>query len=72
MDEPAYDPDLLAALGKRRKRARAELDDIRDPLNAQIVAAGRAGVKQSELVTIAGMTRDNIRKLWRASGIEAA
>lgn len=72
MTEPTYDPDLITQLGKRRKRAMAELEEIRTPLNDQIVAAGREGVRQADLVKTTGITRDNIRKLWRANGIEAA
>lgn len=66
-----YDPDLLDKLGKRRKRATADLAEIRKPLQDQIVAARRAGVPQVEVAERAGMTRDAVYKLERAAGIEA-
>lgn len=65
-----YDPQLLAALGKRRKKAIAELNAVRPGIHEQLLAARRAGVVQARLVEMTGLTRDQIRKIWNAAGIE--
>jgi len=72
MAETAYDPELLAQLGRRRKRGLAEVNAVRAQVYEQVVLAGQAGVPQVNLVEMTGLTRDQIRKLWRANGVGAA
>lgn len=71
MAEKKYDPELLARIGKRRKNAMAVVNELRPEIHEQVVLAGREGVPQVDLVEMTGLTRDQIRKLWRAAGIEA-
>ncbi|HET8684147.1 MAG TPA: hypothetical protein VFM54_20075 [Micromonosporaceae bacterium] len=71
MTETGYDEGVLAALGRRRKKALADLAAIRPELTAQVAAAGRAGVAQVRVVELTGLSRDQVRLVWRGAGIRA-
>lgn len=51
--------------------ARAEVDRTRGQLADAIVAAYNAGARQVDLVEATGYTRESIRRILRAAGVEA-
>ena len=55
---------LVQAARQRERDARAEL-------HRRVVDAGRAGVRQVDLVRATGLTREAVRRILRAGGIEA-
>lgn len=50
--------------------ARAALDEARPRLAEAIASAARAGVRQAEIVKVSGYTREQVRRICRAAGIE--
>ncbi|MFI6160406.1 hypothetical protein ACIA59_10700 [Micromonospora haikouensis] len=64
--------DELEALGQEHQRAKAALDDVRPRLAAAIVEAARARRPQREIVAATGYTRERIRQICRAAGVEPA
>jgi hypothetical protein len=58
-----HDTTRLAQLGRKHKRLRAELAELRPELAEEIRAAHAAKVPQVELVDITGYTRDQIRQI---------
>ena len=60
----------LAAVGGEYRAIRDSLAQTRDLLQPLMVAALKAGVPQSEIVKMTGYTRESIRQLARAHGIE--
>lgn len=66
-----FDPTRLAQLGKARLALRAKLDDNRDQLTPEVLAALRAGLGVVQVATLAGMTREWVRQLARANEIQA-
>ena len=54
------------------RRAKAAMDDVRPRLAAAIVTAAKAGVKQSTIVKTTGYTRERVRQICRAAGVEPA
>jgi hypothetical protein len=66
-----YDTSRLAALGKARRSLRQKLDDNRDEMTPEVVAALQAGVQQARIAEMAGLTREWVRQLARRHGIEA-
>jgi hypothetical protein len=63
--------DLEKATQAYRK-AVAVLDEARPRLAAAIVDAARAGVRQVDIVRITGYTREQVRRILRAGGVEAS
>ncbi len=64
--------DQLEKTAREYQRAKAALDAVRPRLAAAIVAAARAGMRQSEIVKTTGYTRERVRQICREAGIEAA
>lgn len=58
-----YDLTRLTQLGRKRKRLLDQVDDVRDELIPEIVAADQAGVPQKTLVELTHYTRDTIRQI---------
>lgn len=50
--------------------ARTKVDQARERLAAAIVAAYKRGEKQGTIVTRTGYTRESVRRILRAGGIE--
>ncbi|WP_435120767.1 hypothetical protein [Micromonospora tulbaghiae] len=65
-----YDLSRLAELGERHARERAALEKTRAELAPEVVAAAQAGVKQGDIVKASGYTRERVRQICRAAGIE--
>jgi hypothetical protein len=49
---------------------RADVPVARQRLAEAIVAATRAGVRQRDIVTITGYSRESVRRILRAAGID--
>lgn len=72
--------DLAAAkvaIGTAQEQARALVaearsreKDARAVLHARIVEAGLAGMRQVDLVRASGLTREAVRRILRAGGVE--
>lgn len=67
-----------AAIGDAKERARALVAEARErertaraALHARMVDAGRAGVRQVDIVQAAGVTREAVRRILRAGGVDA-
>jgi F0F1-type ATP synthase membrane subunit b/b' len=52
------------------RSAKQALDEARPHLAQAIVDAARAGTRQSEIVRVTGYTREQVRRICRAAGIE--
>ncbi|MEU8656293.1 hypothetical protein [Actinoplanes philippinensis] len=52
------------------RAAKEALDAARPVLAEAIVTAARAGVRQSEIVRVSGYTREQVRRICRAAGVE--
>jgi multidrug resistance efflux pump len=50
--------------------ARARVEQARGELAGAIVRAARAGVRQRDIVTATGYTRETVRRICREAGIE--
>lgn len=50
--------------------ARKARTEARDRLHAAIVAEGHAGTPQVEIIRISGYSRDRVRTILRAGGVE--
>jgi len=66
-----------AAIGRAQHDARALVEaarqrerDARAVLHARIVEATRAGVRQVDIVRTTGLTREAVRRIARAGGVE--
>jgi hypothetical protein len=67
----AFDIERLAVLGRRRRKLNSDLADNRNEIIPEVLAAVRARVPQARIVELSGYTREQIRRLCRAAGIEA-
>ncbi|MEV4215156.1 hypothetical protein [Micromonospora sp. NPDC049662] len=65
-----YDLSRLTDLGRTYAEQRAAAETTRQLLTPEILAAARAKVKQGEIVRASGLTRERVRQLCRAAGIE--
>jgi hypothetical protein len=65
-----YDLATLSELGQRHERERAAVEQTRAQLVAEIVAAAKAGVRQVDIVRMTGYTRERVRQICRAAGVE--
>jgi len=52
------------------RTAKQALDAARPALAVAIAEAARAGVRQNEIVRVTGYTREQVRRICRAAGIE--
>lgn len=52
-------------------RAKQTLEEARGDLVEKIIEAARSGIQQSQIVRITGYTREHVRRICRAAGIEA-
>jgi DNA invertase Pin-like site-specific DNA recombinase len=52
------------------RRAKEALDKARPELAAAIVEAARSGMRQADIVRETGYTREQVRRICRAAGIE--
>jgi hypothetical protein len=68
MTEPS--PQLRQA-STAHHRAERQLERTRATLHMAIAADLRAGVRQAELVKVTGLSREHIRRIARAAGLEA-
>lgn len=62
--------DELEKVAEEYRQAKATLNETRRRLAAAVVAAARAKRKQSEIVRITGYTRERVRQICRAAGLE--
>jgi hypothetical protein len=67
-----------AGIGRAQDEARAVVEKARErerqargALHAAVAAAAASGVRQIDLVRTTGMTREAVRRIVRAAGIEA-
>ncbi len=65
-----YDLTHLAELGERYARERAAAEKTRGEIVPEIVTAARAKVRQADIVKASGLTRERVRQICRAAGIE--
>lgn len=65
----AWVTDLEEA-ARRYREARDALDEARPILAAAIVDAARGGTRQAEIVRVTGYTREQVRRICRAAGVE--
>lgn len=59
-----------SAARARIEAARRERVAARERLHAAIVAAGREGMKQTEIMRVSGYSRERVRSILRAGGVE--
>jgi predicted transcriptional regulator len=64
------DVDELESAAQEYRDAKAALDAVRPRLAAAIADAAKAGRRQSEIVRVTGYTRERVRQICRAAGIE--
>lgn len=60
----------LEAAAARFRNASDEIDQARAELADEIVKAARARVRQVHIVRITGYTRERVRQICRAAGVE--
>nr|WP_221382826.1 hypothetical protein [Actinoplanes polyasparticus] len=51
--------------------AKTAMDAARDVLADEIVKAARSGMRQSEIVKTTGYTRETVRRICRAAGVDS-
>lgn len=54
------------------RQARDAAEDARLQLAAAIAGSARAGTRQAEIVRVTGYTRERVRQICRAAGVEPA
>jgi hypothetical protein len=64
--------DRLRLAAKQYHAVRASLENARDELRPLVVEALKQGVMQKDVITDSGLTREYVRRLARAAGIERA
>ena len=52
------------------RQAQGAAEDARRQLADAIVAEARAGTRQAEIVRVTGYTRERVRQICRAAGVE--
>ena len=62
--------DELERVAREYRSAKDALDDVRPRLAAAIAAAALKGVKQTDIVRVTGYTRERVRQICRAAGVE--
>src|SRR4051794_33481040 len=63
-------PEAQAEADRLVAEAKAEIVRTRQRLAAEIVKATEAGVRQVEIVRVTHLTRERIRQIVRAAGVE--
>lgn len=58
-----YDRSRLAKLGRQRKKLLDQLDELRDLLTPEVIAAELAEVPQKEIAELTYYTRETIRRM---------
>lgn len=61
----------LEQLAHEYQHAQTRADELRTRLAAAIVDSAKAGVRQADIVKQTGYTRERVRQICRAAGIEA-
>ncbi|RLK13340.1 hypothetical protein DER29_4358 [Micromonospora sp. M71_S20] len=61
----------LEAAAQTYRQAKDALDKARPELADAIVDAARAGTKQADIARISGYTREQVRRICRAAGLQA-
>lgn len=64
-------PEAQAAAQELVAEARAKVERKRVELAAAIVRAAKAGMRQKDIATETGYTRETVRRICREAGIEA-
>lgn len=64
------DVTRLEEAAQAYKDAKRALDEARPQLAEAIADAARAGTKQTEIVRVTGYTREQVRRICRAAGVE--
>lgn len=59
-----------AELRPRLEAAQKKLTELRPQIADAIAEAARAGMRQADIVRITGYTRERVRQICRAAGIE--
>lgn len=59
------EPDLnrLTQLGRKRKRLLDQVEEVREQITPEIIAADQAGVPQKTIAELTHYTRDTIRQM---------
>ncbi|MEU4618858.1 hypothetical protein AB0G04_02605 [Actinoplanes sp. NPDC023801] len=65
-----YDLTKLSKLGEQYERERAAAERTRALLTPEIIAAAAARVRQVDIVKASGLTRERVRQICRAAGVE--
>ncbi len=60
----------LESAARTYRKAKAALEAARPQLADAIVEAARGGMRQAEIVRITGYTREMVRRICRAAGVE--
>ncbi len=66
-----HDTARLATLGRQRRKLSSDLASNRAQILPEVLAAVRAHVPQARIVELSGYTREQVRRICRAAGIEA-
>lgn len=61
----------LDTAARTHQQAKEALDAARAELADAIVEAARAGTKQADIVRATGYTREQVRRICRAAGLQA-
>jgi hypothetical protein len=59
-----------AAAERRVREAREQRAKAREALHAAIIEAAQSGMRQVEIIRISGYSRDRVRTILRAGGVE--
>jgi hypothetical protein len=70
MTDVKGEAEELAKAADAYRRAYDELAVARSDLAEKIIVAARAGMPQREIVRVSGYTREHVRRICRAAGIE--
>lgn len=60
----------LAAVADEYRRAKDALDAVRPRLFEAVAAAARSGQRQVDIAKATGFTRERVRQICRAAGVE--
>jgi hypothetical protein len=59
----------LRSAAKAYRLAKSRLDEARPRLAAAIADAAKANVRQTEIVSVSGYTREQVRRICRDAGV---
>lgn len=66
-----FDLTTLAALGAQYERERAAAEATRKELTPQVISAAQAGIRQVDIVKASRLTRERVRQICRAAGVDS-